>query len=299
VIRIATDDPTWGHRRVPGELLTLGHRIAASTVWQILQDARINPAPRRAGPTWRQLLAAQARGIRAAGFVHVDTVLLRRTCARIVIGHGTRRAHLAGVTARPDGSWTTQAARTFLTGLGQRAACLKFLIRDRAGPFTGSFDAVFAADGTTIVPSPPGAPTGNAAGEPMIGTLRREALDRLLTVGEQHLRRGTGRIPAPLPHTPPAPHPGPGATGSSPRPATADRPRRAPGPPQAGPRRPHARVSDRRLTSGHFTTSSSSQPHSRIRAPQGLEFLPGGQVLAAAEPVRRGGGSAGVVNPSG
>jgi hypothetical protein len=157
VIRIATDDPTWGHRRVPGELLTLGHRIAASTVWQILQDARINPAPRRAGPTWRQLLAAQARGIRAAGFVHVDTVLLRRTCARIVIGHGTRRAHLAGVTARPDGSWTTQAARTFLTGLGQRAACLKFLIRDRAGPFTGSFDAVFAADGTTIVPSPPGA----------------------------------------------------------------------------------------------------------------------------------------------
>ena len=112
VIRIATDNPAWGHQRVQGELVRLGHPIAASTVWQILHDAGIGPAPRRSGPTWKQLLAVQARGIIAADFVHVDTVLLRRLYALIVIEHGTRRAHLAGITANPDGPWTTQTAAT-------------------------------------------------------------------------------------------------------------------------------------------------------------------------------------------
>ena len=78
VIRIATDNPAWGHRRVQGELVRLGHLIAASTVWQILHDAGIGPAPRRTGPTWKQFLTAQAHSILAADFVHVDTVLLRR-----------------------------------------------------------------------------------------------------------------------------------------------------------------------------------------------------------------------------
>jgi putative transposase len=86
---MATQHPTWGHRRVQGELIKLGHRIAASTVWQILHDARIDPAPRRTGPTWKQLLTAQARGILAVDFVHVDTVLLRRIYALIVVEHGT------------------------------------------------------------------------------------------------------------------------------------------------------------------------------------------------------------------
>jgi putative transposase len=120
VIRMATDNPAWGHRRVQGELARLGHPIAASTVWQILHDAGIDPAPRRSGPTWKQFLTAQACGILAADFVHVDTVLLRRLYALIVIEHGTRRAHLAGITANPDGAWTTQAARNFLMDLGQR-----------------------------------------------------------------------------------------------------------------------------------------------------------------------------------
>ena len=118
VIRIATDNPMWGHRRVQGELVRLGHQIAASTVWQILHDAGIDPAPRHAGPTWKQFLTAQARSILAADFVHVDTVLLRRIYVLIVIEHGTRRAHLAGITANPDGAWTAQAARNFLMDLG-------------------------------------------------------------------------------------------------------------------------------------------------------------------------------------
>jgi putative transposase len=177
VTRMATDNPGWGHRRVQGELVKLGHPIAASTVWQILHDAGTGPAPRRTGPTWKQFLTAQARGILAADFVYVDTVLLRRLYALIVIEHGTRRVHLAGITAHPDGAWTTQAARNVLMDLGQRAASVKFLIRDRAGQFTSSFDAVFTAEGIRILASPPQAPKANAICERIIGTLRRELLD--------------------------------------------------------------------------------------------------------------------------
>jgi putative transposase len=101
VIRMATDNPTWGHRRVQGELVKLGHPIAASTVWQILHDAGMDPAPRRTGPTWRQFLNAQARGMLAADFVHLDTALLQRIYALILIEHGTRRVHLGGLTANP------------------------------------------------------------------------------------------------------------------------------------------------------------------------------------------------------
>ena len=189
VIRIATENPAWGHRRVQGELVRLGHPIAASTVWHILHGAGIGPAPRRSGPTWKQFLTAQARGILAVDFLHVDTVLLRRLYALIVIEHGTRRARLAGITANPDGAWTTQAARNILMDLSQRTASLKFLIRDRAGQFTSSFDAVFTAGGIRILASPPQAHRANAICERIIGTLRRELLDRVLIVNEHHLRR--------------------------------------------------------------------------------------------------------------
>ena len=158
-------------------------------MWQILHAAGIDPAPRCTGPAWKQFLTAQARGVLAADFVHVDTVLLRRIYALIVIEHGTRCVHLAGITANPDGAWTTQAARNFLMGLDQRTTAIKFLIRDRAGQFTGSFDAVFQADGIRILTSPPQAPRANAICERMIGTLRREVLDRLLIVNEHHLRQ--------------------------------------------------------------------------------------------------------------
>jgi len=149
----------------------------------------VGPAPRRAGPTWRQFLTSQARGIIAVDFIHVDTVLLRRLYALVVIEHGTRRVHLAGITAYPDGAWTVQAARSFLMDLGQRATTVKFLIRDRAGQFTSSFDTVFTGEGIRIVASPPQAPRANAICERIIGTLRRELLDRMLIVNEHHLRQ--------------------------------------------------------------------------------------------------------------
>ena len=150
---------------------------------------RHRPGTRRTGPTWKQFLTARARGILAADFVHVDTVLLRRIGALIVIEHGTRRVHLAGITANPDGAWTAQPARNFLIDLDQRAASVKFLIRDRAGQFTASFDAVFTAAGIRILASPPQALRANAICERITGTLRRELLDRLLIVKEHQLRR--------------------------------------------------------------------------------------------------------------
>jgi transposase len=97
VLRMARENPTWGHRRVQGELVRLGHRIAASTVWQILHDAGLDPAPRRSGPSWRQFLTVQAKAVLAVDFVHVDTVLLRRIYALIAVEHGSRRTHLVGV----------------------------------------------------------------------------------------------------------------------------------------------------------------------------------------------------------
>jgi transposase InsO family protein len=108
---------------------------------------------------------------------------------QIGIEHSTRRVHMAGITANPDGSWTTQAARNFLMDLGARANTVKFLIRDRAGQFTSSFDAVFAAAGIRILASPPQASRANAICERIIGTLRRELFDRLLIVNEHRLRR--------------------------------------------------------------------------------------------------------------
>jgi len=185
VIRMAAENPTWGHRRVQGELVRLGHRIAASTVWQILHDAGLDPAPRRSGPTWHQFLTAQAKAVLAVDFLHVDTVFLTRIYALIAVEHGSRRAHLIGVSAHPTGAWSTQAARNLLMDLGDRVATVKFLLRDRDSRFTG----VFAAEGTRILASPPGAPRANAICERMIGTLRRELLDRILIVNERHLRR--------------------------------------------------------------------------------------------------------------
>jgi putative transposase len=188
VLRLARENPVWGHRRIQGELLKLGIAVAPSTVWEILHAAGIDPAPRRSGPTWRQFLHAQAAGILAVDFLHMDTVLLRRLHVLVFIEHGTRRMHLGGVTAHPTGEWTVQQARNLALSLGQRFEDTRFLIRDRGPNFTASFDAVFQATGTRILVSAVQAPRMNAICERLVGTLRRELLDRVLILGEAHLR---------------------------------------------------------------------------------------------------------------
>ena len=104
IIRMARENPTWGHRRIQGELPRLGYPIAASTVWEILHAAGIDPAPRRAGPSWRQFLTGQAHAIIACDFLVVETILLKRLYVLVFIEHGTRRLHLAGVSAHPTGA---------------------------------------------------------------------------------------------------------------------------------------------------------------------------------------------------
>jgi len=122
-------------------------------------------------------------------FLHVDTILLRRIYALIVVEHGSRPVHLAGITDRPSGMWTVQAARNLVMDFDDRIAPVKFLLRDRDSRFTTAFDAVFAAEGIRVLLTPPQAPRANSICERMIGTLRRELLDRLLIVNERHLHR--------------------------------------------------------------------------------------------------------------
>ena len=187
VLRLARENESWGYRRIHGELAGLGITVAPSTVWQILKDAGISPAPRRDGLGWAEFLRSQAQGILALDFFTADLLNGAKVYVLAVIEHGTRRIRILGATGHPAQSWVVQQARNLLMDLEDAGTRVKFVLHDRDSSFTATFDAVFQAAGVRVIRSPVQAPRMNSIMERWIGNCRRELLDRTLIWNQRHL----------------------------------------------------------------------------------------------------------------
>jgi putative transposase len=187
VTRMARENPSWGYRRIQGELVGLGIKLAASTVWTILKEAGIEPAPKRLETSWSEFLRQQAASLLECDFLTVDTLFLKRFYVLFFIELATRRVHVAGITTNPDGRWVTQQARNLLMELEDEGIRPRFLVRDRDSKFTREFDEVFHSEGIRVIKAPVRAPTARAHAERWVESVRRECLDRLLILGRRHL----------------------------------------------------------------------------------------------------------------
>jgi transposase len=185
ILRLARENPRWGCVRIQGELRKLGVWVGATTIRTLLRQAGVGPAPRRTGPSWAEFLRAQAQGIVACDFFSVETVSLRTLYVLFWIERGSRRVHLAGVTAHPDCAWVTQQARNF--AIDERFGKARFLIHDRDSKFCGPFDAIVRSEGARVIETPLRAPRANAVAERWVRTVRNECLDHLLVFGRRHL----------------------------------------------------------------------------------------------------------------
>jgi putative transposase len=187
VLRLARENNSWGYRRIHGELLVLGVKVAASTVWEILTDAGIDPAPQRTSQTWATFLRSQAQAIIAADFFETSTLTGARLYVLAVIEHATRRVRILGATAHPTAAWVTQAARNLAMDIEDAGCQVQYLIRDRDGKYPTLFDAVLADIGITTVLSGIQLPRMNSVIERWIQSCRHELLDRTLIWNQAHL----------------------------------------------------------------------------------------------------------------
>lgn len=187
ICRLARENPRWGYLRIVGELRKLGFTVSKTSVATVLRRHGLPPAPRRVGPTWSQFLRAQAKGILATDFFHVDAVTLRRYYVLFVIEADSRVVHLLGVTANPAMAWVTQVARNFTSDIEEAGRRFRFLIRDRDTKFTSSFDEVFASIGVETIRTPVRSPKANAFAERWVRTAREECLDHLLVYSQRHV----------------------------------------------------------------------------------------------------------------
>jgi putative transposase len=189
VLRLAAENPSWGYKRIHGEVTGLGFKLSPSTVWNILRRHGIEPVPGRARLSWREFLRQQAAGIVECDFFTVDTFWLRRFYVFFFIELERRRVHIAGITAHPNGTWATEQARNVLATLRKEGKQPRILIRDRDVKLTKAFDAFFRSQGISVIRTPIAAPRAKAHAERWVGSLRRECLDRILIVSRGHLER--------------------------------------------------------------------------------------------------------------
>ena len=187
VLRLARENPSWGYRRIHGELLVLGIKVAASTVWEILKQAGIDPAPDRASTTWASFLRSQADALLACDFFETVTLGGTRLFVLAVIEHATRRIRILGATPHPTASWVIQAARNLAMDLEDAGSRARFLIRDRDGKFPGLFSTVLTDAGIETVLSGVQMPRMNSIMERWVQTCRHELLDRTLIWNQRHL----------------------------------------------------------------------------------------------------------------
>jgi putative transposase len=189
ILRLARENPRWGYQRIVGELAGIGVRVSATTVAKILRQAALPPASARARLSWRRFLRAHAESMLACDFFTVETLWLGRLYVLFFIALGSRRVHVAGCTANPDGHWATQQARQLAWSLPERPRPIRFLIRDRDSKFSRPFDEVFRSEGFEIIRTPFRAPQANAVAERWIGTVRRDCLDWLLIASRRQLEQ--------------------------------------------------------------------------------------------------------------
>jgi putative transposase len=162
--QVAGENPGWGYQPIQGELRGLGIRVSACTVRRVLKRLRMPPAPQRTRSAWRRFLGTQAPALLAGDFFRVDcAVTWRRGCVFFVIEVSTRHGHVPGVTAHPDGARAVRQARNLLMDLGERGGRFRFLVRDRAGQFTGAFEWRCLVPGSRWVTIPPRSPRANAS----------------------------------------------------------------------------------------------------------------------------------------
>jgi putative transposase len=154
ILRLAAENPTWGYKRIQGELVALGMPPSASSVWNVLHRHGIEPAPRRASVSWREFLRQQAAAIVECDFFTVETLWLRRFYVLFFIELSRRRVYLAGVTSNPDGAWVVQQARNLTMTLAEQKQRHRILIRDRDSKFTAAFDEVFRSEGLRLIRAP-------------------------------------------------------------------------------------------------------------------------------------------------
>jgi transposase InsO family protein len=192
VVRMATENPTWGYTRIRGGLRSVGHDIARNTIKAILRDRGIEPAPERGTKTsWKTFLAAHWEGLAAADFFTVEVLTIRglvRYVVFFVIKLKTRTVEIAGIASEPDGAWMTQLARNLTDANDSFLRGVQYIILDRDPLYTNAFRRLLRESGVTPLVLPAWSPNLNAFAERFVESAKSECLERMVLLGEPHLR---------------------------------------------------------------------------------------------------------------